>query len=143
MPAPSTVRALKTGSSGSSAEAPATIKASAPSRRSARNSSATARSEALANRTASRRLPSQSIFCFSADSNRARCRGSRLSRATAPIVHGRKPATVTTPPVVRPSSSIAWIVCSAIASGVTLALATASPATTGCPLNSVKTEMPS
>ena len=55
---------------------------------------------------------------------------------------GRKPATTITPPAAPATVSTACIVVSAMASGVTLALATASPGSTGWPSKSVKTDMP-
>src|SRR2546426_325022 len=129
MRAPSRVSPPKTGSSGSSALAPATISTSAPSARSALISSATARGEAAAKRTGSSRPPNQSILDRSAPSKRSRCRAARVSRATVPSAAGRNAATVTAPP--RAACSTALTVSAPIASGVTFALATVSPRSTG------------
>src|SRR5439155_1158804 len=98
MRAPSSVSPPNTGSSGSSALAPATIRTSAPARLSAVSSSAITRGAPPANRTGKRRLPNHSAFCWSAPSKRARCLASRRSWATAPSVDGRKPRTATSPP---------------------------------------------
>src|SRR5947208_2160073 len=143
MRAPSSVSPPNTGSSGSSALAPATIRTSAPARWSAVSSSAITRGAPPANRTGRRRLPNHSAFCWSAVSKRARCVASRRSWATAPSVAGRKPRTVTSPPAPRAVVSTVRIVFSPMTSGVTLHLATVSPDSTGFPSNRVNTDTPS
>ena len=120
---PSRVRPPKTGSSGSSALAPATISTSAPSRRSAVSVSATTRGEPPAYWIGNRRPPNHAIFCVSAVSNRARCLASRRSCATTPIVVGLKPCTATSPCAARAIFSTAASVSAGMTSGVTFALA--------------------
>src|SRR2546427_9404991 len=82
-------------------------------------------------------------LCLSADSKRARCLASRFSRATAPTVIGRKLFTARSPRAARAVRSTLTMVCSAMTNGVTFALPTVSPGSTGCPSNSVNTETPS
>ena len=127
---PARSRPPKTGSSGSSALAPATIRRSAPSPRSASSSSATARA-----RRRPRSAPAGGGGRTSRPSRSARPRSaraaaaSRLSRAHradacgAEAAHGdqRRPRP-------RRGSPRASPVAPAMASGVTLALATVSPA---------------
>src|SRR5438093_1324865 len=143
MRAPTRARAPNTGSSGSSALAPATISTSTPAACSSFSSFATSETAGPAYRMGKRRPPNQSIFARNDFSNRARCLSSRLSRATAPTVNGRNPSTATSPLTSPPSRSMVSIVVPAMTRGVILHRATTSPGSTGSPWKSVYTEMPS